>query len=103
MAVTEPPVCQPCVRTASRLCPALYRGGSLVPVAVDVTTVPYDDPAVRWMRAVSLVRELGDCTLVTRGELSVISGRQESRHVDQAATLRLQNVTVPARGRNSHA
>lgn len=85
MAVTEPPVCAPCVRVASRLCPALrkgaatirvrhcpvsgvrgtlYRSAGLRPIAMDETTIPYDDPAVRWVRAASLVRELHDCTIV---------------------------------------
>jgi hypothetical protein len=86
MAVTEPPVCLPCVRVASRLCPALrngavtirvrrapvsgvrgtlYRsGGGLVPVEAGEATFPYDDPGVRWVRAASLVRELHDCTIV---------------------------------------
>ena len=85
MAVTEPPVCVPCVRVASRLCPALrkgavtirirhapisgvrgtlYRRTGLVPVAMNEATIPYDDPAVRWVRAASLVRELHDSTIV---------------------------------------
>jgi hypothetical protein len=90
MAVTEPPVCLPCVRIASRLCPALrkgavtirvrqapvsgvrgtlYRRGDLVPVAMDEATIPYDDPAIRWVRAASLVRELHDCTIVEVADL----------------------------------
>jgi hypothetical protein len=32
MAVTEPPVCAPCVRVASRLCPALRKGAVTVRV-----------------------------------------------------------------------
>lgn len=85
MAVTEPPVCLPCVRLSVRLCPALrpgavavrsrhapvsgvygtlYRSGGPRPVAVDEVTVTYEDPTVRWVKAAKLVRELQDCTLV---------------------------------------
>lgn len=89
MGVTEPPVCVPCVRLALRLCPALrtgaallragsfmlagvhgtlYRGGLKV-AAVDTTTVPFEDPAIRWVRAVSLVRELRDCAIIPLTDL----------------------------------
>jgi hypothetical protein len=85
MGVTEPPVCGPCVRLSVRSCPALrdgaavvrvgtfpivgvygplYRGGSPGPTAVGATFVAYGDPAIRWVRAVSLVRELSDCTIL---------------------------------------
>lgn len=83
MGVTEPPVCVPCVRTSLRLCPALRKGavvvraGSFMVAGVygalyrtgrklssaGQAAVPYDDPAVRWVRAVSLVRELRDCVI----------------------------------------
>lgn len=91
MAVTEPPICVPCVRVASRLCPALRRGAiavrvrrapvagvrgtlyrngpGLVPVAQDEVTVAYEDPRVRWVRAMNLVRELHDCTIVSVDEI----------------------------------
>lgn len=86
MAVNEPPVCVPCARLASRLCPALRGGavairarrapiagvhgtvyrssGGLMPVAMEEKCITYDDPAIRWVRAVKLVRELHDCTIV---------------------------------------
>lgn len=85
MATTEPPVCLPCVRLSSLLCPALrpgavavrvrhapvvgvqgtrYRSGGLLPVATDDAMVAYDDPGLRWIKAAKLVRELHDCTLV---------------------------------------
>lgn len=84
MAVTEPPICLSCLRTSVSVCPALrggavairarrfseagvhgiqYRSG-LQPVAVAAVTVAFDEPAIAWVRAVSLVRELGDCTVV---------------------------------------
>lgn len=86
MGAIEPPSCLPCVRLASRLCPslrkgavairvrhapiagvrgALYRsnGGPLAEYAAE-TTVAYDDPLARWMRASNLVRQLHDCTLL---------------------------------------
>jgi hypothetical protein len=86
MAAIEPPVCLPCVRPASRLCPSLRRGavavrvrhapiagvrgalyrsdGGLTPEYLDEITVAYDDPRTRWVRASNLVRQLHDCTLV---------------------------------------
>jgi hypothetical protein len=91
MAVTEPPVCLPCVRLATRLCPALRREGAAavrarnapisgvhgtlfrceagLPVAMDEVTVAYGDPRLRWLRAAKLVRELQDCTIVEPDEL----------------------------------
>ncbi len=90
MAVTEPPTCAPCVRLASRLCPALrkgaaairvrqapvagvrgmlYRSGPLAPVAMNEATIAYDDPRIRWVRAMHLVRELHDCTFVPLEDL----------------------------------
>jgi hypothetical protein len=85
MAVTEPPVCVPCVRTSVRLCPALrkgaaavrvrhfpvvgvrgalYKSGGASPVAVAETIMAFDDPAIRWVRAMNLVRELHGCTII---------------------------------------
>ena len=83
MGVTEPPICLPCVRTSVRMCPALRRGAAAVrarsfpvagvhgtlyrgtrPVAVGAASVPLDDPTIRWVRAVSLIRELSDCTIL---------------------------------------
>jgi hypothetical protein len=89
MGVTEPPVCLSCVRLSARLCPALRKGAVLVragryevvgvrgalhvggrtPRLVGEATVSFDDPAVRWVRAAALVRELFDCTLVELDEL----------------------------------
>jgi hypothetical protein len=84
MGVTEPPVCVPCVRSSLRLCPALrngavvvragsfmvagvdgmlYRGGSKL-TQLGRTTVAFDDPAIRWVRAAGLVRELRDCVFI---------------------------------------
>jgi hypothetical protein len=86
MAVNEPPVCVPCARRASRMCPAM-RGGAVAvrarrypiagvhgglyqstgtpwPKLVDFCDVPYGTPACRWVEANKLFRELGDCTIV---------------------------------------
>lgn len=85
MWVTEPPVCVPCVGLAVRLCPALrgnavtvrvrrcpvvgvygtrYRRGLRSPVAVELVNLGYDNPAVRWVQADHLIRELRDATIV---------------------------------------
>lgn len=86
IGATEPPVCLPCVPLASRMCPslrkgvvavrvrhapiagvrgALYRsGGGLIPESSGDITVAYEDPLVHWVRAINLVRQLRDCTLV---------------------------------------
>lgn len=89
MGVTEPPVCLSCVHFSVRTCPALRRGAVAVrarrfpitgvhgglysggpsPVLIRDASVLYDDPAVRWVRAVSLARELGDCTLIEVDQL----------------------------------
>jgi hypothetical protein len=83
MSVTEPPVCQPCVHLSMKLCPALRRGAAVIrarqhpivavrgslhvgqqfPRPVKDMTVHLDNPTVRWVKAVNLVRELQDCTL----------------------------------------
>ncbi|WP_459709728.1 hypothetical protein [Actinophytocola sp. KF-1] len=91
MGMTEPPVCVPCVGLSVRLCPALrtravvvrartypiagvhgglYRAGSRGPVPVGEAVVAFDDPAIRWVRAVSLVRQLRDCTIIPIAELA---------------------------------
>jgi hypothetical protein len=89
MGVTEPPICLPCAQAASNTCPALRREGH---VALRVTGCPisgitgalyqpgavyptakitghlvmraFEDPAVRWIQAVHLVREITACTFV---------------------------------------
>lgn len=86
MGAIEPPVCAPCARVATRLCPSLrkgavtfrarhapivgvcgmlYRGDGYRLVAVGPETVTYDDPRARWVHARHLVRKLLDCTLVS--------------------------------------
>jgi hypothetical protein len=89
MAVTEPPVCVPCIRTSLRLCPALRKGAVVVRagsfmvagvygllyrsgcklVSTGEANVAFEDPAIRWVRAVSLVRELRDCVIVPLADL----------------------------------
>lgn len=86
MAVTEPPVCVPCVRRSVRMCPALRREGAVAvrvrdapisgvhgtlyrfdhgrPVALDDVAVAYQDRRVRWVLAAKLVRKIEDCTIV---------------------------------------
>jgi hypothetical protein len=85
MGATEPPVCLPCARVAGRHCPALRRGhvavrvgrsevagiyglryepGPHLPTATHDTSVAFDRPAIRWMRASQLIRELHECTIV---------------------------------------
>lgn len=85
MACVDPPTCMRCVKTATRLCPALrrgavtvrvrefeiagvrgalYRNGAFGPFAVDAANFAYDDPDVRWLVASALIRELRGCTLV---------------------------------------
>ncbi len=92
MAVTEPPVCLPCVQLSARVCPALRRGavvvragrfevvgvygplftGGPVPDLVGKVKLYYDNPAVRWVLAMNLVRELWDCTLIELDELAEV-------------------------------
>lgn len=84
MGVTEPPVCVECVRLSVRLCPALRHGAALVrarrypvagvsgdlyacdptPVVVGDINVSFDDPAIRWVLAMNLARELHDCRIL---------------------------------------
>ena len=88
MGIDEPPVCVPCVSLATRVCPALRKGavafraasceiaggtgrlytGGLVPKKVGSVTVTFDDPAIRWVLAMGLIRELLDCTLIDLDE-----------------------------------
>jgi hypothetical protein len=91
MGVTEPPICLPCVRVSTRLCTALRRGAVLVRAGsfvvrgvhgllyqrdggklktADGATVAFDAPAIQWIRAVSLVRELQGCDIIHRRKLS---------------------------------
>jgi hypothetical protein len=91
MGVTEPPVCLPCVRMSVRLCPALRKGATAVrvrhcpvsgvqgvlyqsngvsPVAVGDSAVAFEDPAIRWVRAMNLVRELRGCIVISLTELT---------------------------------
>jgi hypothetical protein len=37
---------------------------------MDVTNMSYDDPAVRWIRASALIRQLRGCTIVPVDELT---------------------------------
>jgi hypothetical protein len=90
MANVEPPVCLQCARLSVRLCPALRRGvvairsrdspiagvrGALyqsVGVSLVVTgqaIVATEDPAIRWVRATNLVRQVRDCTIVPLTDL----------------------------------
>ncbi len=49
---------------------ALYRKGSVAPVAVAAANLSYDNPDVRWLVASALIRELRDCTIVSFEEIS---------------------------------
>lgn len=90
MGVTEPPICVACLRLSVRLCPALrkgaaavrvrrcplvgvygilYRSGGHRPVPMEEAFVAFRDPAIRWTRAMSLVRELTDCTTIPLTDL----------------------------------
>jgi hypothetical protein len=84
MGVSEPQVCWSCVRLSARVCPALRRGAVLVragwceiagvngvlyssdpqPRPVGQVTVAFENPAIRWVQAAYLIRELLDCTLI---------------------------------------
>lgn len=90
MGNVEPPICLPCVRTSLRLCPrlrcgaaairvreypivgvrgVLYASGIAAPIAVREAVVGFDDPAIKWVRAVGLVRQMRGCTVVSVDEL----------------------------------
>jgi hypothetical protein len=83
----QPPICLPCARTASRICPHLDGGNTLAlrvrraPIAAVKGTVYepapygpiptptpavrlYTDPTVRMLQARQLLRDLVDCTVV---------------------------------------
>ena len=47
----------------------LYRGSGRL-VAAGEATVAYDDPAIRWVRAMNLVRQLNGCTLIPISDLA---------------------------------
>jgi hypothetical protein len=81
MGNVEPPICRPCAVTSLRLCPRLRQGAAAVRVReypivgvrgalyahgrmVSETVVGFDDPVVRWVRAVGLVRQMRGCTLI---------------------------------------
>ena len=85
MGVLEPPVCLPCVQYSARACPGAaeglgggaggalgggwgvrgrYRAGHSGPVVVEDVTVPFEDPAIRWVCAAQLVREIFQCRIV---------------------------------------
>lgn len=85
MGATEPPICQRCAELAPRVCPALrnghvvvrvgrshlagvfgiqYQPGPRFPASMTDVQIAFDDPAVRWVRAMQLIRELFDCTIV---------------------------------------
>jgi hypothetical protein len=86
------------VHTSVRLCPALrkgaavlrardfsiagvhgtlYKSGRVLPVKVKETIVALDDPGIRWVRAVHLLRELRGCTFVSTEELAAAAGVHE--------------------------
>jgi hypothetical protein len=81
----QPPVCLRCAGPAGRACPHLrgntlalrvrhapivgvfgdlYRHGTHGPLAIAQTSMTYDDPRIRMLRARQLIRELHDCTVV---------------------------------------
>ncbi|GAA1953686.1 hypothetical protein [Kitasatospora viridis] len=85
MAATHPPVCLPCARAATRLCPhlrrrsvavrvreyetcgvygSLYRPGLLGLEAVGDVVVASTEPLARWVLAAQMVRVLRGCSLV---------------------------------------
>ena len=85
MASREPPVCLPCAHKSIRLCPSLqkgyvavrvghsvvsgvyglcYQAGQPFPISTKDEIVTFEDPAIRWVRAHQLVRELLECTFV---------------------------------------
>jgi hypothetical protein len=86
MANTYPPLCLSCAHLSIRACPTLRRGYVAVrarrfpltgvqgvrylpakpfPVPVEGDVVGYQNPAVRWVRAVQQVRSLQGCTIVS--------------------------------------
>ncbi|WP_154814575.1 hypothetical protein [Actinophytocola xinjiangensis] len=90
MGVTEPPVCLSCVPVAARQCPALRKGAAAIrarsfPVSgvramiyrsgpdglnpIGEKNIPYGNSALRWARAMNLIRKLNECTVVSLEEL----------------------------------
>jgi hypothetical protein len=90
MANVEPPICLPCVGTSLQLCPklrrgaaavrvrespvvgvrgALYKRGAVGPVVVGETVAGFDDPVIRWVKAVGLVRQMRGCSVLPLEEV----------------------------------
>lgn len=98
MGNVEPPICRSCVSVSVRLCPKLRRDGGAVvrvreypivgvrgllyapgptePIVVNDEVIGFDDPLIRWVRAVGLVRQMLGCRLVPLEELMESSGQQ---------------------------
>lgn len=97
MAATEPPICISCAQESIQLCPTLrkrhaifrvrhspvsgvygvrYRPGKVFPELIDDVIVAFDDPAIRWVCAGQLVRELFDCIAVDPDEIAALGGTQ---------------------------
>jgi hypothetical protein len=93
MANVEPPICLHCAGISLRLCPRLRRGaavvrareypivgvrgtlyerGPMAPVARKEAVLDYEDPAINWIRAVGLIRQLRRCTLFPPEEVVVL-------------------------------
>ncbi|WP_173131358.1 hypothetical protein [Kibdelosporangium persicum] len=91
MANAEPPVCPRCVEVSVRLCPKLRRGAAVIrarecplvgvrgtlfvrgddgPVRAANDVFAFGHPRIGWVQAFSLVRQLGDCTLIPPSELA---------------------------------
>jgi hypothetical protein len=89
MGNVEPPICRQCAGMSLRLCPrlrrgavavrvreypivgvrgALYKQGPAGPTMVSETVVAFDDPAVHWVRAVGLARQMLGCTVLPTNE-----------------------------------
>jgi hypothetical protein len=79
----NPPSAKPCVQTSLDRCPELRKGAVTIrarrypvaaahgalyagpePTYLDKATIPLDNPKSRWLRAISLVRELNDCAVL---------------------------------------
>jgi hypothetical protein len=88
MAVSEPPVCRPCADRAVRQCPALRKSAVIVrvrdypivgvrgllhqpawpaPAPLAHVVLAFDHPAIGWVRAANLLRELRNCTILDSG------------------------------------
>lgn len=114
MAVTEPPICRPCVQTSLDRCPALRKGAVTIrarrypvaaargalyagpePTYIDNATIPLNDPKIRWLRAINLVRELNDCTIIPPDEIGSLrhAQAQPRRHPVMARRAQLVHQT----------